>query len=80
LLSLDLSHPAAATLPAEAARFLLEHPELRESVVSMLHAADLGTYADADWHITEYVKLRGGLRADVLYFNVDDRLGNFIPR
>jgi hypothetical protein len=39
---------------------------------------DIATYADALLAMKR-LRLRGGLRADLLYFDVDDRLGNFIP-
>ncbi|MCL2725669.1 MAG: TonB-dependent receptor [Polyangiaceae bacterium] len=41
--------------------------------------SDIGTYADLDIAATRYVRLRGGARADLLFFDVDDKLGNFIP-
>jgi TonB family protein len=41
--------------------------------------ADVGAFLDLDWRVTDHVRLRGGLRVDVLYFDVDDRLGNFVP-
>jgi iron complex outermembrane recepter protein len=44
-----------------------------------VRAVDVGAYFDLDLHITDYVRLRGGARADVLFYDVDDRLGNFIP-
>ncbi|MCL2777064.1 MAG: TonB-dependent receptor [Polyangiaceae bacterium] len=40
---------------------------------------DIGTYADVDIAATRYVRVRGGARADLLFFDVDDKLGNFIP-
>ncbi|UJR85306.1 TonB-dependent receptor domain-containing protein [Sandaracinus amylolyticus] len=44
-----------------------------------VRALDVGGYFDLDWCISDYVHLRGGARADVLFYDVDDRLGNFIP-
>lgn len=40
---------------------------------------DLGAYGDLDWSLTRYFNFRLGLRADVLSYNVEDRLGNFAP-
>lgn len=42
-------------------------------------AADVGAYLDLDLALSEYVKLKGGVRADVLAYRVGDALGNFIP-
>lgn len=44
-----------------------------------ISALDVGGYADLDTTITERVHLRGGVRADFLSYQVDDRLANFIP-
>ncbi|MDQ3031041.1 MAG: TonB-dependent receptor, partial [Myxococcota bacterium] len=44
-----------------------------------IRAIDIGGYFDLDWCITDYVHVRGGARADVLFYDVDDRLSNFIP-
>jgi TonB family protein len=41
--------------------------------------SDIGGWLDLDWDFTKYLNLKGGVRADVLYFDVDDRLGNFVP-
>ncbi len=45
-----------------------------------VQGGDIGAYVDADLHLGEHVRLRGGARADFLFYGVDDRLGNFIPR
>lgn len=50
-----------------------------ERVDATIQGADVGVYVDADLAITDYVSLRGGVRADVLVYEIDDRLGNFIP-
>jgi len=44
-----------------------------------IKGADIGLYLDADIRITRFLRLRGGPRVDVLYYDVDDKLGNFIP-
>lgn len=50
-----------------------------QRVGANVQASDLGAYADLELGLGRFVKLRGGARADVLYYDVDDRLGNFIP-
>lgn len=50
-------------------------------VDASVRALDVGAYLDADVALFEgLVRIRGGLRADVLSYGVEDRLGNFIPR
>lgn len=51
-----------------------------QRVDAAIQGLDVGAYVDADLHLGEHVRLRGGARADVLFYGVDDRLGNFIPR
>lgn len=41
--------------------------------------ADVGAFVDTDWELTRYFRVRGGVRADALYYDVNDRLGNFVP-
>jgi TonB family protein len=41
--------------------------------------SDIGLFGDALVGVTKYVRLRGGARADLLFFDVDDRVGNFTP-
>ncbi|MBZ5711553.1 TonB-dependent receptor domain-containing protein [Nannocystis pusilla] len=41
-------------------------------------ASDVGMYGDLDLRFGKRVRLRGGGRADVLHYDIDDRLGNFI--
>jgi TonB family protein len=50
-----------------------------QRVDASLEGVDIGAYADLDLHLGEHVRLRGGARADVLFYSVDDRLGNRIP-
>jgi len=50
-----------------------------ERVDANIVQADIGFWLDLDWDFTEYLNFKGGVRADVLFFDVDDRLGNFIP-
>jgi hypothetical protein len=42
-------------------------------------ATSVGVFGDADVRITEYLRLRGGLRTDILHYGVDDRLANRVP-
>ena len=44
-----------------------------------LQSVDLGLWGDLDWTFTRYLSLRAGVRADVLSYDVNDRLGNFAP-
>lgn len=44
-----------------------------------VESVDLGVYGDLDWSLTKYFNFRLGLRADVLSYNIEDRLGNFAP-
>lgn len=37
---------------------------------------DIGLWGDLDWHVHRHVALRLGMRADVLSYSIDDRLGN----
>jgi len=46
---------------------------------AQVRASDIGFFADSDWRISRFVRVRAGVRADVLYFDVDDALGNFTP-
>ena len=41
--------------------------------------ADLGLWGDLEAQFARSVHLRAGLRADALYYDVSDRLGNFAP-
>lgn len=50
-----------------------------ERVDASIWGADVGVYADLDLRLGSHVRLRGGLRADLLYYDVNDKLGNFIP-
>jgi iron complex outermembrane receptor protein len=66
----------------DQAQNLIEAPQNEtwdRRVDASIHASDLGLYLDTDWRLTRFFRLRGGLRADVLYYDIDDRLGNFIP-
>lgn len=48
-------------------------------VDARLQAVDLGVWGDLDWSFTRHLSVRAGLRADVLSYDVEDRLGNFAP-
>ncbi len=41
-------------------------------------ATDVGMFADLELRLGKYVQVRGGARADVLHYDIDDKLGNFI--
>lgn len=66
----------------EQAQNLLQAPQNEtwdQRVDASVRQYDVGAWFDLDWQLSRYVHLRGGLRADVLFFDVDDRLGNFTP-
>jgi hypothetical protein len=44
-----------------------------------IRGVDFGFWGDLDWSFTRYVNARLGFRADVLSYDIDDRLGNFAP-
>src|SRR5262249_9474689 len=54
------------------AQNLLEEPNNEtwdRRVDASIHGSDIGVYGDTDWRITRYAHLRGGFRADVLYYD-----------
>jgi len=48
-------------------------------VDAAITGADIGLWGDVELALTEYVRLHVGLRAALLLYDVDDRLGNFVP-
>ncbi len=50
-----------------------------QRIDASLRATDVGLFVDSEWRWSRWIKLSGGVRADVLHFDIDDRLGNFIP-
>lgn len=44
-----------------------------------IKTTDVGVFGDVLVNVSRYVRLKGGARADLLFFDVDDKLGNFIP-
>lgn len=48
-------------------------------VDASIRGVDLGVWGDLGWTLTQHVKVRAGLRADILSYDVEDRLGNFAP-
>jgi len=48
-------------------------------VDASVRGTDLGLWGDLDWAFTRAFRVRAGLRADVLSYDVEDRLGNFAP-
>jgi TonB family protein len=66
----------------EQAQNLLKAPQNEtwdNRVDASIHASDVGLYGDMLLRVIRYVRLRAGLRADLLVYDVDDRLGNFTP-
>lgn len=50
-----------------------------QRVDAAVKTTDVGVFADALLAGNKWVRLRGGVRADFLFFDVDDKLGNYIP-
>ncbi len=66
----------------DQAQNLLQQPDNEtwdRRVDASIRSTDLGAYVDLHAHLSGWLDLRGGARADVLYFDVDDRLANFTP-
>jgi iron complex outermembrane receptor protein len=66
----------------DQAQNLLEAPQNEtwdNRVDASIRQTDIGMWVDGHVWLGDKVRLRGGVRADALYFDVDDRLGNFIP-
>jgi iron complex outermembrane receptor protein len=65
----------------QQAQHLLQAPQNEtwdRRVDAEILATNIGMFADLDLRLGKYIQLRGGLRADVLHYDVDDRLGNYI--
>ncbi len=61
---------------------LIEAPANRtwdQRVDADIVQADIGMWVDLDWDFTKYLNFKGGVRADILFFDVNDKLGNFVP-
>ncbi len=41
--------------------------------------ADIGLWVDLDWDFSKYFNFKGGVRTDLLFFDINDNLGNFAP-
>lgn len=48
-------------------------------VDATVDGVDLGFWGDLDWGFASRLRARLGVRADALSYDVDDRLGNFVP-
>ncbi len=73
---------SARTNAIDQTQNLLQAPQNEtwdRRVDAAISASDIGAYVDLDARFGSMVHLRGGLRGDVLHYDVDDRLGNFIP-
>jgi hypothetical protein len=72
----------ARTEHTEQTQNLLEAPQNEtwdRRVDATVRATDIGLYGDLLIAGSKIARLRGGFRADLLLFDIDDRLGNFIP-
>lgn len=66
----------------EQAQNLLGEPRNQtwdRRVDASVFGANLSLWGDAELELTEHVRLRAGIRAAVLLYEIDDRLGNFVP-
>jgi TonB family protein len=66
----------------EQTQNLLEAPQNEtwdRRVDATVRATSVGLWGDLLIATTKFARLRGGLRADLLLYDIDDRLGNFIP-
>jgi TonB family protein len=66
----------------EQAQNLIKAPQNEtwdHRVDATIRGLDIGSYIDGDLRLGSRVQLRGGFRADALVYDIDDRLGNFIP-
>lgn len=71
----------AATHGIEQSQNLLQAPQNEtwdNRVDADIRVTHVGLHADALLSVP-YARLRGGLRTDLAVFDIDDRLGNFIP-
>ncbi len=48
-------------------------------VDASIRGTAIGAYLDFDFRFWKRARLSGGLRADALHYDIDDRLGNFTP-
>lgn len=72
----------AKTSDIDQAQNLLRAPQNEtwdRRVDASARVSDVGLFVDGLLSYKRLVRARGGLRADALFFDVDDRLGNFIP-
>lgn len=79
--SLELGLAARVDRIAQAQN-LLEAPDNTtwdRRVDADITAADIGGYFDLNLSLTRYVRLNGGVRADVLSYRIGDALQNFVP-
>jgi TonB family protein len=66
----------------EQAQNLLEAPQNEtwdKRVDATVRSLRVGAYVDGLLVLSRWARLRGGVRADFMAFDIDDRLGNFTP-
>ncbi len=82
-LEMQLSIGADAdTHSVDQAQNLLEAPQNEtwdQRVDASIHTFRAGAFVDGLVSFSKRARLRGGARADFILFDIDDRLGNFIP-
>ena len=50
-----------------------------QRVDAAIRGGDIGLWAEVDWSLSQYLRVRAGVRADALFYDVDESLGNFVP-
>ncbi|MAD61232.1 MAG: hypothetical protein CMH49_06965 [Myxococcales bacterium] len=50
-----------------------------QRVDASIKAVDLGGWGDLKWYFNRYATLHTGMRVDALSYEINDRLGNFVP-
>lgn len=61
---------------------LIEAPLNRiyeERIDADITQGDIGMWLDLDWDFTRFLNIKGGVRTDVLFFNVNDKKENELP-
>jgi len=61
---------------------LIEAPLNRiyeERIDADITQGDIGMWLDLDWDFTQFLNIKGGVRADVLFFNVNDEKESVLP-
>jgi TonB family protein len=80
--TIELGTSARVDLINPQQQNLIQAPSNRtwdERVDANIVQTDIGLWVDLDWDFSKYFNLKAGVRADVLFFDIDSRLGNQVP-